>query len=310
MLLKLSRKTGKTRLTHVLSVDQFSLEQLHELCDKAEYFESRPVAELCYLKRGKVLANLFYEPSTRTSSSFYSAMARLGGSIIPINSVNYSSVAKGESLEDTIRTMACYADAIVLRHPEAGAAMRAAAVSTVPIINAGDGDNEHPTQALLDYYTIQKHIQHYRKHNRQCGEKLLHVVMMGDLLRGRTVKSLAKLLRKEPVRISWVSPSDLRIQSDFIALGEIETDDVTSVIHSAHVLYLTRTQTERGSSTKSVYGMTPEIMQLASPNLILMHPLPRLTELPTSLDADPRSVYFQQMRNGLFMRMAVLDAVL
>ena len=232
-------------------------------------------------------------------------MARLGGSVIPINNVQFSSVAKGETLEDTIRTIACYSDAIVLRHPERGAADRAAAVSSVPVINAGDGDNEHPTQALLDLYTIVTELPHL------VGDKPFHVVMMGDLLRGRTVKSLSLLLRKfANVRITWVSPRELRVPPEYLEAGERETDDLAGVIGDADVVYLTRAQRERGTAGEHVYGITADHMRLARERMLLMHPLPRMAELPTSLDGDPRSAYFRQIRHGLFMRMAILSRVL
>lgn len=287
-----------TTLRHILSVDQFSQADLDELCFAADHYAS---SQYHMAARGRILVNLFYEPSTRTSSSFYSAMVRLGGSVIPINNVQYSSVAKGETLEDTIRTMQCYADAIVLRHPEHGAAHRAASVASVPIINAGDGDGEHPTQALLDFYTIRKELGAVDRTD-------VHVVMMGDLLRGRTVKSLAKLLRKYHVRITWVSPDGLRIPAAFLRPSEVQTDDIDSVIGEADVVYLTRAQHERGST--GIYGISLETMKQAKHNMILMHPLPRLTELPEELDADPRSAYFRQMRYGLYMRMAILADVL
>jgi len=290
---------------HLLSVDQFGKDDLEEYCARANYHrQSRQDTSAS----GKILANLFYEPSTRTSSSFYSAMVRLGGHVIPINEVDYSSVAKGETLEDTIRTMACYADVIVLRHGEVGAAARAALVSQVPIINGGDGVGEHPTQALLDLYTIRQEL------GTTDG---LHVVMMGDLLHGRTVKSLAKLLRLYDVRISWVSPDQLRIPEEFVRHGETETDDLFEVIMEADVVYVTRVQKERMITSYDAreqltmnYSVTATHMAVAKPDMVLMHPLPRVGEIPTSLDSDPRAAYFRQMSYGLFMRMAVLAKVL
>ena len=288
-------------MKHILSVDQFSREDIDAYCDLADDYAATRQGYPANAGRGKILANLFYEPSTRTSSSFYAAMIRLGGHVIPINNVQYSSVAKGETLEDTIRTMHCYADVIVLRHPQAGAARRAAVVAAVPIINAGDGDGEHPTQALLDFYTIRKELGTVEN---------IHVLMMGDLLRGRTVKSLAKLLRKYHVRITWVSPDGLRIPPEYVARGEIETADLAAVIPVADVLYVTRVQHERSGGGDWVYGVTPENMARAKQRLVLMHPLPRLAELPVELDDDPRAAYFRQMRHGLFMRMAILTHVL
>jgi aspartate carbamoyltransferase len=231
-------------------------------------------------------------------------MVRLGGSVIPINSVEYSSISKGETLEDTIRTMQCYADLIVLRHSEVGAAQRAASVASVPIINAGDGIGEHPTQALLDLFTILK------ERGRVDG---LQVTMMGDLLHGRTVKSLAKLLRNYDVHINWVSPDVLRIPSSYIRSGEIETDDLNRVIESTDVLYVTRVQQERMAfvfDAEKRYKVTETHMARAKDDLVLMHPLPRVGEIPTELDNDPRSAYFRQMKYGLYMRMAVLHVTL
>ena len=286
---------------HVLSIDQFDKRHLELMCKVAFSYLLQPTSSLA---QGRILANLFYEPSTRTSSSFHAAMIRLGGSVIPINSVEYSSVSKGETLEDTIRTLECYADVIVLRHSEVGAAQRAAAVASVPVINAGDGVGEHPTQALLDLFTIR----------RERGEiDGLHVALMGDLRHGRTVKSLAKLLRNYNVQISWVSPEVLRIPEEFVRPGEIETDNLPAIIDTIDVLYVTRVQKERMAQTfddVAFYSVTEELMAMAKPDLVLMHPLPRVGEIPTSLDADPRAAYFRQMRYGLFMRMAVLHTVL
>jgi aspartate carbamoyltransferase catalytic subunit len=285
---------------HILSIDQFATADLDEFCARAD-FHSDHSSDAA---RGKILANLFYEPSTRTSSSFYSAMVRLGGHVIPINNVAYSSVAKGETLEDTIQTMQCYADVIVLRHPEVGAADRAAAVARVPIINAGDGIGEHPTQALLDLYTIR----------RETGDLTgLHVVMMGDLWHGRTVRSLAKLLRHYDVRISWVSPYALRVHRTLLHSGEIETTDLTDVIADADVLYVTRAQRERIDPAIRMiydYSVTEAHMAMAKPTMVLLHPLPRVGEIPPSLDADPRAAYFRQMRYGLYMRMGILTKVM
>lgn len=290
-------------MRHILSVEQFTKSDLDHLCNVASSYWLEPQSGATFA-RGRILANLFYEPSTRTSSSFHAAMVRLGGSVIPINSVEYSSVTKGESLEDTIRTMQCYADLIVLRHSEVGAARRAAAVASVPIINAGDGIGEHPTQALLDLFTIQK------ERNEVDG---LQVTMMGDLLHGRTVKSLAKLLRNYDVRINWVSPDVLRIPSEYVRRGEVETDDLHRVIENTDVLYVTRVQAERMAfvfDNEKRYKVTTEHMERAKKNLVLMHPLPRVGEIPTELDDDPRSAYFRQMKYGLFMRMAVIHRTL
>ena len=307
-------------MKHVLTVDQFSKDDLKELLDQAMFHREACFEKACGFRAatsrfcaGKILANLFYEPSTRTSSSFYSAMVRLGGNVIPINDVTYSSVSKGETLEDTIRTMGCYADVIALRHNEVGAADRAAAVSAVPIINAGDGIGEHPTQALLDLLTIL--IERGWNRFQKMSDILngLKITMMGDLKHGRTVKSLAKLLDKFGIdRINWVSPKELCIPKEFVGHPDYQTEDLDDVITDTDVLYLTRIQKERFNSAEIIdtYKLTQEHMAKAKPNMVLMHPLPRVDELPTELDTDPRSAYFRQMRYGLFMRMAVLERVL
>jgi aspartate carbamoyltransferase len=289
----------------IISVDQFDRTFIENLIACADYYryEYDPTKHSEPL-RGKVLANLFYEPSTRTSSSFYSAMVRLGGSVIPINEVRYSSVVKGEKLEDTVRTLSCYADVIVLRHSEVGAAQRAADVIDVPVINAGDGTGEHPTQALLDLYTI------FKERGSLDG---LHVVMVGDLLHGRTVHSLSKLLRLYGAKISFVAPDVLQIPDQYIMAGETKYSRLDDVIATADVVYMTRVQKERfattGTETADDYGITVDHMAAAKSDMVLMHPLPRVTEIPAEIDPDPRAAYFRQMRHGLFMRMALLAHV-
>ena len=265
------------------------------------------------LLKGHVLACVFYEPSTRTSSSFIAAMSRLGGSVIPINEVRFSSVTKGESLPDTIRTLESYADVIVLRHPDVGASQVAAEYARKPIINAGDGVGEHPTQALLDLYTIRSEL------GQVDG---LHVAMVGDLRYGRTVHSLARLLCQFDVNMTFVSPELLRMPVDLI--NEVkdhgrpvrETHDVHDVIADVDVLYVTRVQRERFAdqaqyeSVKDYYVITPELMDEAKERMIILHPLPRVNEISYALDDDPRAAYFRQMENGMYIRMALLAAVL
>lgn len=291
-------------LRHILSVDQFDKEFIDELFVATDFFrktvERNGISERA---KGRVLSNLFYEPSTRTSSSFFAAMTRLGGSVVPINDVTYSSVSKGEILEDTIRTLACYSDCIVLRHNEVGAATRAAAVSPVPIINAGDGVGEHPTQALLDLFTVWM---------EQGTLEGVAVTMMGDLKHGRTVHSLAKLLRKFGAQLRFVAPSGLEMPSEYVQIGDAETESLDDVLGHTDVLYVTRVQKERLADPSQVfdYGITLEHMTRAKPTMSLMHPLPRVNEIPQEIDADPRAAYFRQMRYGLFVRMALLDHVL
>jgi aspartate carbamoyltransferase catalytic subunit len=263
--------------------------------------------------QGKILANLFYEPSTRTSSSFLAAMLRLGGQVIPINNVQYSSVTKGESLPDTIRTLECYADVIVLRHPEVGAAATAAHYAQKPIINAGDGVGEHPTQALLDLFTILNEL------DRVDG---LRIAMVGDLKYGRTVHSLTKLLVNYDIELVLVSPESLKMPEDVLDVVRSNghrfyiTNDVREVISNVDVLYMTRVQKERFTDmamydqVKEQYVIDEALMRHAKERMVLMHPLPRINEISYTVDDDPRSAYFRQMRNGMFIRMALLASVL
>ncbi|MBN1400062.1 MAG: aspartate carbamoyltransferase [Anaerolineae bacterium] len=298
----------------IVSVQQFSKEDLAYIFGVADEMRSivRRVGTTDLLK-GYVLANLFYEPSTRTSSSFIAAMVRLGGSVIPIHGVQYSSVSKGESLPDTIRTLECYADVVVLRHPEVGASEVAARYASKPVISAGDGIGEHPTQGLLDLYTI------YTELGTLDG---LEVAMVGDLRNGRTVHSLARLLRLYDTRQVFVSPEVLRLpeelRQELEQAGSTvkETDSIESVIEHADVLYITRVQKERFSdlreyeAVKDSYEVTRELMGRAKRKMALMHPLPRVGEIHYDVDDDPRAAYFRQMENGLYIRMALLAAVL
>ena len=284
-------------LPHLLSIDQFDLTSIHTLFTTVRGIElglTPPAAA------GKVCTNLFYEPSTRTSSSFYSAMVRLGGAVIPINDVSFSSVSKGENLEDTIRTLASYSDCIVLRHPEKGAAQWAAAVSPVPIINAGDGVGEHPTQALLDLYTIQRHVGLTRP---------IDVCLMGDLRHGRTVHSLTRLLRLYDVRLHMESPPGMEMPQELTQKTDKLYTSINECVGKVDVIYVTRVQKERIApnlqSTMGKYQLTPQHMSQARSSSIIMHPLPRVDELPSSLDSDPRAVYFKQMRYGLYVRQAI-----
>lgn len=282
---------------HLLSVKQFDRTHISRLFQLAHGLEH---AELDVTFSHKcVSTNLFYEPSTRTSSSFASAMYKLGGSVINIQDVSFSSVSKGETLEDTIQVMSGYSDVIVLRHSEQGACARAARVSPVPIINAGDGVGEHPTQALLDLYTI---------HKRFDLNKPLSVALVGDLKHGRTVHSLLQLLRLYDVQVHLVSPEGFEMPSHLMHASDRLHRDLWGCLQEVDVIYMTRVQWERLGDhvpRDMTYGIGLEHMQLAKQRMILMHPLPRLRELPTLLDADPRSVYFEQTRNGLWIRQAI-----
>jgi aspartate carbamoyltransferase len=299
----------------ILSVKQFSRADLEYVFGVSH--EMRAMVERIGtfdLLKGKILANLFYEPSTRTSSSFMAAMQRLGGAVIPINEVRYSSVAKGESLPDTVRTLACYVDVIVIRHPEVGSAALAAKYAGKPVINAGDGAGEHPTQALLDCFTIREEMG--RLDN-------LHVTMLGDLKYGRTVHSLARLLtRFNGITLSYVSPESLRMPREVMdevaekGLPQAEHTTLDKVLPATDVLYVTRVQRERFEDpllydkVRDAYIITPEVLAGAKKEMIVMHPLPRVTEISMACDEDPRAAYFRQMEYGLFVRMALLAMVL
>lgn len=298
----------------ILSVKQFTRQDLEYIFGVAHEMREMVLRVGTFdLLKGKILANLFYEPSTRTSSSFTSAMERLGGSLIPINEVHYSSVAKGESLPDTIRTLECYADVIVLRHPEVGASALAARYAHKPIINAGDGIGEHPTQALLDLFTI------YEELGEVDG---LIVTMLGDLKYGRTVHSLARLLSLYDVKINFVSPDILKIPSEIIneievnGTSQAEFNKLEPVIPETDVLYVTRVQKERFKDlaeyekVKSAFVITPDTLNDAKERMIIMHPLPRVGEISMEVDDDPRAAYFRQMEYGLYVRMALLAMVL
>jgi aspartate carbamoyltransferase catalytic subunit len=298
----------------ILSVNQFATDDLAYIFGVAHEMQEmvRRVGSFDLLK-GKILANVFYEPSTRTSSSFTSAMERLGGSVIPINEVRYSSVSKGESLPDTIRTLECYADVIVLRHPETGAAALAARYAHKPVINAGDGTGEHPTQALLDLYTIRAELGHLDG---------LTVTMLGDLRYGRTVHSLARLLTLYGARLNYVSPETLSLPREILAeiaesgVVQVEYRDLDPVLAESDVLYVTRVQKERFTdpaqyeAVKDSYVIDPQVMRAAKEEMIVMHPLPRVGEISMDFDDDPRAAYFRQMEYGLYVRMALLAIVL
>ena len=307
-------------MSHVLSADQFKdPESIMSLVREAEEIrENGPRQRF----PDKTVVHLFYEPSTRTSCSFQAAAHRLGCNVISLND-KASSAEKGESLEDTIRTVACYGDAIVLRHPAKGSALAAASVSKVPVLNAGDGNGEHPTQALLDIYTI----------HRELGECLLadrdylNITFVGDLKNSRTVHSLILMLSQFPkMNFVCISPPCLELPDDIvncvqmrqnrecISMNAMRLRD--AICFYSDVLYMTRIQKERFESVEEYdatmaridrYTLTPELMKLAKPNMIVMHPLPRLQEISVEVDADPRAAYFRQVENGLYMRMAILQ---
>eukprot|EP00238_Polyblepharides_amylifera_P008320 CAMPEP_0196592078 /NCGR_PEP_ID=MMETSP1081-20130531/71724_1 /TAXON_ID=36882 /ORGANISM="Pyramimonas amylifera, Strain CCMP720" /LENGTH=283 /DNA_ID=CAMNT_0041915655 /DNA_START=471 /DNA_END=1322 /DNA_ORIENTATION=+ len=277
----------------------------------------KPNTDEAHMLDGRLMATLFYEPSTRTRLSFESAMHRLGGGVLSTESAKeFSSAAKGETLEDTMRTVEAYSDVIVLRHFESGSAKRGAAAIDIPLINAGDGPGQHPTQALLDTYTIQREIGRLDS---------VKVALVGDLANGRTVRSLAYLLAEnyENVEFVFVAPPVVEMGGDIKSFLDKqgskweEAYDLKEVASEVDVLYQTRIQRERFQdrseeyeSAKGKYVVNKDIMEVMRPDSIVMHPLPRLDEITTECDPDPRSAYFRQAKNGLFIRMALLKVLL
>ncbi len=297
--------------TDVLTASQFTPELCAHLFEEARRMREA-VEEHGSLDRlsSKVLMNLFYEPSTRTSASFAAAMLRLGGKVFPINEIKSSSVTKGETLEDTVKTLEQYADVIVLRHPEGGSAQRAADIADVPIINAGDGTGEHPTQALLDLFTIIE---------EKGGPDGLTVTLLGDLKYGRTVHSLVRLLSQYDIRLNLVSPKSLELPKsvrDDLSVPVTMHESLTAVLPDTDVLYVTRVQRERFAKqadydlVKGSYVVSPESLAKAKGDVAVMHPLPRVDEIDARMDTDPRAAYFREVRNGMYVRMALLALVL
>jgi aspartate carbamoyltransferase catalytic subunit len=292
----------------------FSGLELEALFAAAEHIEEHEHDYLDVCK-GKILATLFFEPSTRTRLSFEAAMLRLGGGVLGFAESSSSSATKGESLADTIRTVSCYADLIAMRTPKEGAALLASRFASVPVINAGDGGHHHPTQTLTDLLTI--------KRLRGSFDNLT-VGFCGDLKFGRTVHSLAKALsRYQNVRMMFISPQELRVpayitqnvlQPAGVTFGEYER--LEEVIGSLDMLYVTRVQRERFFNEedyirlKDSYILTGEKMKLAPQNMLVMHPLPRVNEISVEVDSDPRAVYFKQMKYGMYVRMALIGSIL
>ena len=288
--------------------------ELEEIFDLADEIIANP-PRFAHACDGKLLATLFYEPSTRTRFSFEAAMLRLGGQVIGFSEPNSSSVAKGESIADTIRTIACYADIAVMRHPKEGAPRIAANSTDMPVINAGDGGHQHPTQTLTDLLTIRR---------RKGGFENLTVGLCGDLKFGRTVHSLIKALsRYAGVNFVLISPEELRVP-DYVRRGVLEANNVPyrevkkmqDVLPELDVLYMPRVQRERFFNEddyirlKDRYILDAEKMQLANADMMVLHPLPRVNEIAVEVDSDPRALYFEQAKNGMFVRMALIMKLL
>lgn len=304
-------------LQHVVESQQFDrnlLELVFKTADmmKADLQGGRKLAKFL---DGKVMASLFYEPSTRTRFSFESAMRRLGGAVITTeNAREFSSASKGESLADSTRIMNGYADLIVMRHNEAGSAARAAEISRIPIINAGDGAGQHPTQALLDVYTIADSFPEMNG---------LKIALVGDLRYGRTARSLSYLLTKyDDMELIFVAPPVCKMEQDikkYLDKYQVpwrEEEDLAAVVREVDCIYMTRVQKERFHSAEdyqsavSKYILSKELVEQMKPKSIVMHPLPRVDEIPVEVDSTPQARYFEQAQNGLYIRMALLYLLL
>ena len=304
------------KLRHVIESQQFDLESLEAIFSMSEEMEQIVQHYGSNILNRRVMATLFYEPSTRTRLSFESAMARLGGTVLTTESAQeFSSAAKGETLEDTIRVVAGYADVIVLRHFESGASQQAAEVAGIPVINAGDGTGQHPTQSLLDMYTIRREIGQIDS---------ISIALVGDLANGRTVRSLCYLLAKyKSPKIYFVAPSVVRMKEDIKEyLHRHNTDfeeveDLHAVAREVDVIYQTRIQRERFGDrlheyeqARGKYIIDQTVLDCMRKEAIVMHPLPRVDEIDTVVDGDPRAAYFRQAHNGLYVRMALLRMLL
>lgn len=296
-------------MRHIISIGDFDREWIDNLLDHADQIDGKQYDS--HALEGKILAVLFFEPSTRTRLSFESAIARLGGTSLSVGSVEACSIAKGETLADTIRVVSGYADAIVIRHPKEGAARLASEFSTVPVINAGDGAGQHPSQTLLDLYTIRQSMP----------IDGIDIALIGDLRYGRTAHSLASALSHYNARLHTLCPKGLELPETLSSrLAEqgmeiIAHEDIAEVIPNVDVLYVTRVQRERFPDSASYfnvassYRITPELLADARSHLIVLHPLPRVDEIDPRVDEMPHAKYFEQSRNGVPVRMAMLMQV-
>jgi aspartate carbamoyltransferase catalytic subunit len=295
----------------IVSIEDFSREEINYILNISHSMEPLAAKGSDMLK-GKILANLFFEPSTRTRLSFEAAMLKLGGSTIGFAEAEIASVRKGENLADTIRTVENYADIIALRHPLEGAAKLAAEFSKIPILNAGSGAEEHPTQALMDLYTVQK------EKGKIDG---LKIALVGDLRYGRTVHSLAYALSLYNIELYLISPESLRMRHEVIRairnkISIIENTNLEKIMPQIDVLYVTRIQKERFpdaaeyAKVKGIYKIDLKTLKSAKKDLIILHPLPRVDEIAAEVDSTPQARYFQQVWNGIVVRMALLALVL
>jgi len=294
----------------LVSIDDLSTEEILKILDQAEKFEKQPTQKLL---EGKVIATLFFEPSTRTRLSFESAINRLGGRIVGFSDSSNSSVSKGETLNDTIRTINNYCDLIVMRHPVEGSARFASEIATVPVINAGDGANQHPSQTLLDLYSIRK---------TQGTLDNLNIFMVGDLKYGRTVHSLMMAMSRWNATFNFISPDELKMPDEYkfylenLGLKYYEHNDFTDIVSRADIIYMTRVQKERFSDpieyekVKNVYVLKNSMLKNTKPNMRILHPLPRVNEIHQDVDKNQKAYYFDQALNGVFARQAILCLLL
>ncbi len=298
----------------ILHGDQFSKKDIDGMIKIASEFEKElKKKDSLTLLKGKILATLFFEPSTRTRLSFETAMQRLGGGVISMASAEASSAAKGETVGDTAKTVSQYADVIVIRHPRIGSAKEAADAASVPVINAGDGAGQHPTQALLDTYTIRKELGSLKN---------LTVSMVGDLRNGRTVHALVELLSLYQVRLYFVSPRNLRMPEEITSnlkqrgIRIEETEDLEKAASESALIYMTRIQKERFADlteyerVKGSYVIDSKFLERLKKKITILHPLPRVDEISLDVDSHPGAAYFRQVRNGVFVRMALLAMVM
>jgi aspartate carbamoyltransferase len=305
---------GSLKGKDILHGNQFSKSELQAIMKVASDFEKELKRKgTIPLLKGKLVATLFFEPSTRTRLSFEAAMQRLGGGVISMGAVESSSVAKGETLSDTARTVAQYADVIVVRHPRIGSAKEAADAVDIPVINAGDGAGQHPTQALLDLYTIRKELGRLKN---------LKVSLVGDLKNGRTVHALVEVLSHFEVSLYFISPGLLRMPEEItIRVKEkgcevTETEDLALGASRSDLIYMTRIQKERFADlfeyekVKGSYIINREFIDRLKKNITILHPLPRVDEINPDVDSYPGAAYFRQMRNGVYVRMALLAMIL
>lgn len=294
----------------LVSIDDFSRDEILRIMDMAADFEANPSQRLLY---GKVVASLFFEPSTRTRLSFESAINRLGGRVIGFSDSSATSVSKGETLHDTIKVISNYCDMIVMRHPVEGAARYASQVASVPVVNAGDGANQHPSQTLLDLYSIKK---------TQGDLNGINIMMVGDLKYGRTVHSLLHALSHFNASFTFVSPDELKMPVEYKTflydkgIAYYETSDLMERIEGADIIYMTRVQRERFSDpmeyerVKNAYILKPEMLVNTKETMKILHPLPRVNEIDKAVDDSPHAYYFEQTQNGVYARMAIMSYLL